>query len=169
MSSLTIWYFLWRMSGKTIISFGKIIRLLIRSLWIYRNGGSTMCFSSLKRERWKVDNKNELENLCDNIFDAIQGTFVQKHYVTRILQSKNGNIYLLMRKKEVVLSVLKRNIFVRKYIMSLPTCFVGTALVEDLCMINFFNSKLIRHWSGYHFHFLIISRDRYANRLFPAK
>ena len=58
-----------------------------------------MCFSSLKRERWKVDNKNELENLCDNIFDAIQGTFVQKHYVTRILQSKNGNIYLLMRKK----------------------------------------------------------------------
>ena len=99
MSSLTIWYFLWRMSGKTIISFGKIIRLFIRSLWIYRNGGSTMCFSSLKRERWKVDNKNELENLCDNIFDAIQGTFVQKHYVTRILQSKNGNIYLLMRKK----------------------------------------------------------------------
>lgn len=56
-------------------------------------------FFQLKKGKMERRQQNELENICDNITDAIQGRFVRKHYVTIISQSKNGNIYLIMKKK----------------------------------------------------------------------
>ena len=56
-------------------------------------------FFQLKKGKMERRQQNELENICDNITDAIQSRFVRKHYVTIISQSKNGNIYLIMKKK----------------------------------------------------------------------
>lgn len=56
-------------------------------------------FFQLKKGKMERRQQNELENICDNITNAIQGRFVRKHYVTIISQSKNGNIYLIMKKK----------------------------------------------------------------------
>ena len=40
-----------------------------------------------------------LENLCDKIVDVIHETFTKKYYTIRFSQAKNGNIYLIVRKK----------------------------------------------------------------------
>ena len=39
-----------------------------------------------------------LENLCNKIVDVAHETFTKKYYLVRISQSKNGHIYLIVRK-----------------------------------------------------------------------
>ena len=40
-----------------------------------------------------------LEQLCDEIVDIIHDTFSLKHFFVKILQDKNGNVYLIVRKE----------------------------------------------------------------------
>ena len=43
--------------------------------------------------------QNILDQLCDKIVDGIGGTFTKKYYLVKISQSKEGHVYLVVRKK----------------------------------------------------------------------
>ena len=40
-----------------------------------------------------------LAKLCNNIVDAIKEIFTKRHYIIRISQAKNGNVYLIVKKR----------------------------------------------------------------------
>ena len=54
-----------------------------------------------KKQKEKMTTKYDrvLESLCKKIHDSVHDIFTRKYYLVRISQSKNGQIYLIVRKK----------------------------------------------------------------------
>ena len=51
------------------------------------------------RKRKKRMSEQVLEQLYDEIVDVIHESFSSKRFFVKILQAKNGNVYLIVRKK----------------------------------------------------------------------
>ena len=92
--------------------------------------------------------------MCEKIVDVVQETFTKKYYSVRISQSKNGNIYLIVRKKGADSLVKKKNAL-KKKVNEMVSCVFEwyskkSKYVSDSYFVDF---KLIRECSGYHFQF----------------
>lgn len=107
-----------------------------------------------------------LKHLYDKVVDVIHETFTTKYYIVGISQAKNGNIYLIIRKKKAGCLVKNKFVFTKRLKRLLRSLFHGTRKKSYLSRNYFIDFKLIRRCSGYHFHVLFICRDKYVNRLF---
>ena len=67
-----------------------------------------------------------LENLCNKIVDVVHETFTRKFYFVKILQSKKGHIYLIVRKKKGDLLKRKKTLCIKKYLMFPGVLLNGT-------------------------------------------
>ena len=108
-----------------------------------------------------------LEDLCDKIIDVIHKIFTKKYYTIRISQAKNGNIYLIVQKKRMCFLGEERLCLCEKNHELVSVVFSWyckkSRYLSDYYFVDF---KLIRQCSGYHFHFLLIYRDKYVNSCF---
>ena len=52
-----------------------------------------------KKDKTKRQQNVVLEKFCNKIVDVINETFTKKHYFVKVLQSKKGHVYLVVRKK----------------------------------------------------------------------
>ena len=104
---------------------------------------------------------NALEKMCNKIVDVIYETFTRKYYFVMISQSKKGHVYLIVRKKRGRLLGEEKNV--------IHTCSVFHCYSERhdfLCREYFFNPKLTKESSRYHFHYFIVSRDKYVDEYY---
>ena len=105
-----------------------------------------------------------LDKLCENFVDVIQETFTKKYYIVRISQSKIGHIYLIIRKKRGRLLYEEKEAFHSRIFEIVTSVFNWYCKRHaQLDKKHFLDLKLIKECSGYHFHYLLISRDRYTN------
>ena len=56
-------------------------------------------FEKKQKEKMTTKYDRVLESLCEKIPDSVHDIFTRKYYLVRISQSKNGQIYLIIRKK----------------------------------------------------------------------
>ena len=96
-----------------------------------------------ERERESV-----LEDVCDRIVDVIYETFTKKYYSIRISQAKNGNIFLIVRKKRRRL-IDDEKTCLRKKIKEIISFVYGWFCnkSEYLCDYYFLDFKLIKQCS----------------------
>ena len=96
------------------------------------------------------------------IVDVIYETFIRKYYFVKISQSKKGHVYLIVRKKRGRLLGEEKNAFLKKIFNILQTVFNWYGEQYEF----FFNPKLLKDCSGYHFHHFLVSCDKYVNEYF---
>lgn len=56
-------------------------------------------FEKKQKEKMTTKYDRVLKSLCKKIPDSVHDIFTRKYYLVRISQSKNGQIYLIVRKK----------------------------------------------------------------------
>ena len=108
-----------------------------------------------------------LEKLCNKILDIMHKTFIRKYYFVKISQSKLGHIFLIVRKKTGRLIGEERDALHRK-IHKIAGCVFDwyKRKYTFLSKKYFFEFKLLKDCSGYHFHYFLVSRDKYVNPYF---
>ena len=110
---------------------------------------------------------NALEKMCNRIVDVIHQTFPRKYYFVKISQSKKGHVYLIVRKKRGRLLGEKKNAIHKKIFDISRSVFHWYGERHHfLCRKYFFNPKLIKESSGHHFHYFIVSRDKYVDEYY---
>lgn len=95
-----------------------------------------------------------MEKVCNKIVDAVCETFTKKYYFVAIFQLKNGHVYLIVRKKR------GRVIGEEKQALHKKIFDVALSIFDWYCKKHeffntkiFFNPKLFKEFSGYHFHY----------------
>ena len=120
-------------------SIGKLINFIsdewekIKAFFENYNMIYPRLINSLKRKfdyvlfqrKGKMENET-LENLCNKIVDVVHETFTRKFYFVKILQSKKGHIYLIVRKKKGDLLKRKKTLCIKKYLMFPGVLLNGT-------------------------------------------
>ena len=123
-----------------------------------------MCFS---KSREKMREQDILEKLCDRIVEAVYEKFIKKFYFVKISQLKLGHIFMIVRKKRGRLLGVEKDALHRK------ACEI-TGCVFEWCKQKysflsdryFFEFRLLKDCSGYHFDYFLFSRDKYVNSYF---
>ena len=85
----------------------------------------------LKKNGGRMSQKIDIKcwmSFVKKIVDVICETFVKKHYCVRCIQSKNGHIYFIVRKKEGGCWVLRSTVYIKKSGMSLKAFSAGFAI-----------------------------------------
>ena len=94
-----------------------------------------------------------LEKLCKNKVDVVHKTFTRKYYLFKISKKKRGYIYLIVKKRGLLLYEEKeaphRKIFI--VVSSIFSWYCKRQ--KQLEKKYFFNQKLIKECSRYHFHY----------------
>ena len=109
----------------------------------------------------------DLEKLCDPFVYFSLETFPRKNYQMRISQSKRGNVYIIVRKKTGRLLSVEKERFLRKIKHITSSVYDWYASKRRLIHKHFyFDLKLVKEFSSYHFHFMLVSEDRYINDIF---
>lgn len=85
-----------------------------------------------------------LKHLCDKVVDVIHETFTTKYYIVGISQAKNGNIYLIVRKK-MPAAWWRTNLFLRK---DWRDCYDRFFMVQEKNHIYLEIILLTLNWSG---------------------
>ena len=111
--------------------------------------------------------QNILEKLCNKIVDVVHVAFIRKYYFVKISNSKLGHIFLIVCKKRGRLIGEEKGALHRKIREIAGSVFDWykrkyTFLSEKY----FFELKLLKYFSGYHFHYFLVSRDKYINSYF---
>ena len=120
---------------------------------------------SFLREKQKIEN-NTLEKMCNKIVDVTYETFTRKYYFVKISQSKIGHVYVIVRKKRGRLIGEEKNALHKKIFDISCIVFHWHGEVMTLCRKYFFNPKLIKESSGYHFHYFMVSRNKYVDEYY---
>ena len=89
---------------------------------------------------------------------------LKKYYLVKISQSKIGHIFLIVHKKRGRLIGEEKDALHRK-IHKIGGC-VFDWKYTFLSKKYFFEFKLLKDCSGYHFHYFLVSRDKYVNSYF---
>ena len=108
-----------------------------------------------------------LEKLCIKIVDVVHETLIRKYYFVKILQSKLDHIFLIVCKKRGRLISEEKDALHRK-IFEIAGCFFDwyKRKYKFLSENYFLEFKLLKDFSGYHFHYFLVSRDNYVNSYF---
>ena len=105
-----------------------------------------------------------LDKRCENLVEVIQETFNKKHYIARTYKSKRGHIHFIIRKNRGRLLYEEKEAFPFKIFEILMSVFNWYCKSHtQLDKKYFLYLKLIKECSDYHFHYFLISRDRYTN------
>ena len=111
-----------------------------------------------------------LDDLCEKFIDSMSKKYSKKVDYMRITQSKNGRIYLIIRKKRgrLIHQDKKRLFFEAEWIAKSEYCWHSDN--SRFTYRNLFeNFRLLKETSGYHFHLLLISVDYYCNGSFFSR
>ena len=136
----------------------------IQCLFLYSDVNMTVFF---QKGYQKMMEQDILENLCNKIVDVVHKTFIKKYYFVKISQSKLGHIFLIIHKKRGRLIDEEKDAL-HQQILKIAGCVFDwynrkyTVLSEKY----FFEFKLLKDCSGYHFHSFLISCDKYVNCYF---
>lgn len=108
-----------------------------------------------------------LENLCNKIVDVVHKTFIKKYYFVKISQSKLGHIFLIIHKKRGRLIDEEKDAL-HQQILKIAGCVFDWYNRKYMVLSEkyFFEFKLLKDCSGYHFHSFLISCDKYVNCYF---
>ena len=103
------------------------------------------------------DLEYDIEKLCDSFVDVSHKKFPRKDYLMRISQSKNGNAYMIVRKKRGRLLGVEKERCLRKIKQITGSVFDWHASKSRLIHKHFyFDFKLVQEFSLYHFHFMLV-------------
>ena len=95
-----------------------------------------------------------LEKLCNNTVCTINEIFSKRHYIVRISQEKNGNVYLIVNKRRGRLLGEERTALCKAIEKLSNTVFSrhckDFSRLADYYYVDF---KLLKQCSVYHFHF----------------
>ena len=108
-----------------------------------------------------------LEKLRNKIVDVINETFTKKYNLAKILQSKKGHIYLIVKRKRGRLLGEKKNAPHKKIFDISRSVFHWCSERNDfLSRKYFFNLKPVKEIYRYHFRYFIVSREKYVNKYY---
>ena len=108
-----------------------------------------------------------LEKLCDIIVDVIHESYPSRIFLVKVSQAKNGNIYLIVRKKRGRFVGDEIEEFQERIYNIVPSVFNFFCIDNDQLGKNYLtNFKLIKSSSGHHFHFVLLCKDKYVNDKF---
>ena len=108
-----------------------------------------------------------LEKHCNSIVDVVHKTFIKKYYFVKISQSKLGHIFLIVCKKKRKIDSWRRRCPLQN-IRGIAGCVLDWCKQKYTFLSEkyFFEFKLLKGCSGYHFHYFLVSHDKYVNLYF---
>ena len=94
-------------------------------------------------------------------------TFIRKYYFVKVLQSKLSHIFLIVHKKTARWIGQEKDALHQK-IREIAGCAFDWYKRKDTLLSEkyFFEFKLLKDCSGFHFHYLLVSRDKCVNSYF---
>ena len=108
-----------------------------------------------------------LEKLCNKTVDVINETLTKKYHFVKISQSKKGHIYLIVKKKRGRLIGEEQRVLHRKTFNVFSSVFNWFSEKNKFINENYYlNFKVLKECSNYHFHYFLISSDKYVNKYF---
>ena len=110
---------------------------------------------------------NVLERLCHKIVDVIHETFTRRYYFIKILRSKKGHTYLIIKKKRGKLIGEEKQALHKKIFDVSSSVFNWYCKKHKFLSVKYFlDSKILKDCLGYHFHYFLVSFDTYVNQYF---
>ena len=120
-----------------------------------------------EKKKEKVMENSVQERLRDKIVDVIHEILTIRYCFIKISQPKKGHTYLIVRKKRGRVIGGEKQAFHKKIFDVLSSvlnwhCERHKLLIEKY----FFDPKVLKDCPGYHFHYFLVSCDKYVNQYF---
>ena len=118
---------------------------------------------SLEKRKLKMSNET-LENYCNSIVDPLYADFSKSLFFIPACQGKNGNVYLRIKKRVRILNENKLRDFKMAIQTCIKTCYNFYFDSDFSLKEHYFDFRIIKTNSGYHFQFICLCKDKYINR-----
>ena len=118
------------------------------------------------RENKKMQREQILEEMSNDLLDNIKKHFPEEFY---IIESKGGSFYLMIRKKRgKIVSENRKKMFDK--IEDICNCIYNDySQRQDFILRNYFRYfRLLKHYSNYHFHFLILKHRYFCKYIYSS-
>ena len=105
-----------------------------------------------------------LEKIFEEFRSTISASFPWFAFITNVTESKNGSMYIMVIKKGgKILGAQKIKLFKTVKEISGCICKYYSQRSQFILMSHFPYFHLLRNYSNYHFHFLVVKNEYFYN------